>query len=113
MGQISVGGNSLLLSSEYPELKPNAEGFLVVAVPTSGIVRTSTSLPGKSAASRAFYVDANGMVIGRAPESACGSWWFGDKAILMGVVGDAQCVRIDASRVLGFGEAVASVCNAR
>jgi hypothetical protein len=102
----------LAISPEHPAAPVDVEGFAVYTFDGRGIARSSTFPSGKGAINRAVSVDRQlNMTHPLDNRIPCGTLAFGDQAVLLGVVGSANCPKYDAARPPSFDEAVALYCK--
>lgn len=111
-GKLFEGVYCLAISPEHPAATIDAEGFSVYTFDSKGVARSSTFPAGKGAVNRAVSGDHHFNQIIRIDSwSPCGTLSFGDRAILLGVVGNGSCPKYDIERPLSFNEALALYCN--
>lgn len=100
------------ISPEHPAAPIDAEGFSVYTFDSRGVARSSTFPAGKGAVNKAVSGDNHfNQILLIHSWSPCGTLSFGDRAILLGVVGSGSCPKYDIERPQSFDEALAFYCN--
>lgn len=102
----------LVISPEHPAAPVDAEGFAVYTFDGRGVARSRTFPAGKGALNQAVFVDRRLNTSHPLDNtSPCGSLTFDDRAVLLGVVGSANCPKYDTARPPSFTEALAIYCK--
>jgi hypothetical protein len=102
----------LVIAPEHPAAPVDVEGFAVYTFDGQGIAHSRTFPAGKGAINQAVFVDrrlnTTHPLDNRSP---CGSLTFDDRAVLLGVVGNANCPQYNTARPPSFTEALALYCK--
>lgn len=102
----------LVISPDHPTALVDAEGFAVYTFDSRGVAQSRTFPAGKGAINQAQFLDRRlNTTYPVANRSPCGSLTFGDRVVLLGVVGSANCPKVDIANPPSFTEALALYCK--